>query len=635
MSEKVLVCILGQTRAHQLTWTNFEKNVLNELNADLALCVRDEQNYEYTNPYFQRALFRWTMPELTDYTEEIDRFRLSLGYHADWRQLLKLCENPYSNFLGGVAGLPGSGGILILSRWYLRNFIIEKELHRHYDRFIITRSDFLYTSPHPCPQALERSSIWLPDGEDSGGLVDRHMVVSNDDVIQSLSALSDILQHSEDWVRAFEARDVAHRSIEGVMQVYFQKTKLNSRVRRFPYIMYLVRGNNDPFTWEEGEFHPELGFYVKYSSEFELANKWKSRFRSRADWIEWAEHRHKRRLTLAVPGLVCASILDQLRVEAPSRLSRVEFGGEKAVEVAVADEVLYVPALHLQVWRNRIVPYEANTDADAFPELQASSRAGEIMAHALFTNVQEWDGDVCVLSNIYSHNFFHFIEELYKIIILERSGFTGRYIFSTFPSRISQDLPKFSIGFLDLLGIERERIVHLTRPTLLRSAWFTTRMSHADTLAYPDVFFALRETLLGAIDGPGLGPRLWLERRHDRAIVNAPEVHECLRRHGFTIVDMSELPIARQIAAAGAAKVLGGPHGAGLVHAMFLSKRSTIIECFSPNYNNPSLFEVYLNMKHRYFQMVQINTPLRPYRHSGEVKVNCTHLKLVLQALDR
>ena len=341
-----------------------------------------------------------------------------------------------------------------------------------------------------------------------------------------------------------------------------------------------------------------------------------------------------RRLTLAVPDLVCASVLDQLRAESPSRISRVDFdGGGKPVEVAAAEEVLYVPALHLQVWHDRIVPSEANSDDDAFPELQGASRAGEVMAHALFANVQQCDEDVCVLSNLYSHNFYHFIEELYKVVILEHSGFIGNYVFSTFPSRISQELPKFSIEFLDLVGIKRDRILHLGRPTVLRSAWFTTRISHADTLAYPDVFFALRQALLGAIDGPGLGPRLWLERRQDRILVNAPEVHERLSRHGFTIVDMAELPVARQIAAAREADVLGGPHGAAMVHCMFQKVRSTVIECFSPEYLNPSVLEISRILEHLYIQLVQTAGPGFEYPYGGNVEINMTHLKLVLEKL--
>lgn len=65
-----------------------------------------------------------------------------------------------------------------------------------------------------------------------------------------------------------------------------------------------------------------------------------------------------------------------------------------------------------------------------------------------------------------------------------------------------------------------------------------------------------------------------------------------------------------------------------------MRKRSTVIECFSPKNINPSLLEVYRNMEHRYFQMVQIKTPLIPYPYYGNVEVNRTHLELILQALD-
>ena len=40
---KVLVCILAQTRSYEVTWKNFKKNVLDELNADLALCVAEKK----------------------------------------------------------------------------------------------------------------------------------------------------------------------------------------------------------------------------------------------------------------------------------------------------------------------------------------------------------------------------------------------------------------------------------------------------------------------------------------------------------------------------------------------------------------------------------------------------------------
>ncbi|HEV2098422.1 MAG TPA: hypothetical protein VGR45_05795 [Stellaceae bacterium] len=288
MTERVLVCILAKTYAHQLTWPSFKRCLLDELGADLAVCIGVDSQYDYNNPYFQHARYRRVIPDPSDYGAEIDKIALALRCRSDWRQLLVLCDNPYAIFLGGVAGVRGSGAILLFYRWLLHNFIVEERLCERYDRFVITRSDFMYACPHPGVDVLEPGSIWLPDGEDWGGLVDRHMVVSSGDVLASLSALSDLLLNPEQWTDALRLRDPAYRNSEGVLQIHLTRTGLISRIQRFPYIMFLVRGENDPASWAPGEFAREFGCYVKYETELLAARRWRERFRSRADWLAWA-----------------------------------------------------------------------------------------------------------------------------------------------------------------------------------------------------------------------------------------------------------------------------------------------------------------------------------------------------------
>ena len=62
--ERVLVCILAQTRAHQVAWSSFKRHVLDELNADLALAITLDETYDYGNPYWQHAKYRWDEFEL-------------------------------------------------------------------------------------------------------------------------------------------------------------------------------------------------------------------------------------------------------------------------------------------------------------------------------------------------------------------------------------------------------------------------------------------------------------------------------------------------------------------------------------------------------------------------------------------
>ena len=40
---KTLICVLGQTRAQDITWESFNKHLLESLGADLALCVAEEK----------------------------------------------------------------------------------------------------------------------------------------------------------------------------------------------------------------------------------------------------------------------------------------------------------------------------------------------------------------------------------------------------------------------------------------------------------------------------------------------------------------------------------------------------------------------------------------------------------------
>ena len=152
--------------------------------------------------------------------------------------------------------------------------------------------------------------------------------------------------------------------------------------------------------------------------------------------------------------------------------------------------MLYLPALHLQVWQNHIVPYEANADEDAFPTITIAIKENYFSSrhYARPENTKTIDDSVCIISNIFAHNFFHFIEELYKVIILERLGFDGKYVLSTMPSRLAECLPNFTLEFLTMLGVKSERILYCNQPTIFRKAWFTTHICHAETLMYRDVF---------------------------------------------------------------------------------------------------------------------------------------------------
>jgi len=260
-------------------------NVLHELHADLAICIGYNQHYDIDNPFFQNAKYRWLIPEQDDFGAELDRISLTLGIVPKWEKL----RNVGGHFLGGVRGIPGSGALQMIFRWHLREGLCRERLLDSYDQFIITRSDFVYTAPHPHIGALNPRWIWLPDGEDYGGLVDRHTVVSPEYVVPTLSIIEDLLRNPDDWNEILPK--MPDQNIECTLHRYFEREGLLNRVRRFPYVMYSVRANKDPSRWSQGVFDQGTEQFIKYPRERALALDAGKRYKSQADWLAWSETR--------------------------------------------------------------------------------------------------------------------------------------------------------------------------------------------------------------------------------------------------------------------------------------------------------------------------------------------------------
>jgi len=68
-----------------------------------------------------------------------------------------------------------------------------------------------------------------------------------------------------------------------------------------------------------------------------------------------------------------------------------------------------------------------------------------------------------------------------------------------------------------------------------------------------------------------------------RKIVNEEEVEDYLRDIGFEIVQMSELSFLEGVKICAEARVVVGPHGAGLSNTVFCLN-AKILEIFSPSY---------------------------------------------------
>jgi hypothetical protein len=357
-----LVIILSETRASELTFDNFKRNVIDELGADLCVCIGVKPDYDYNNPFYQLSKYKFLYDEPEDFgdafeyayniisqsnpkyeclsnvnalyaklqhprqstdnitycgdnCENIINFddfdddqivihtkdfpddswknqvykiknntdRLVCQYGVTtykkplyWREFLKVKDQ----FLGGVHDEhnqhPGSAGILIFFRWFLLKNLIDNNLIDKYDRFIITRSDFVYQLPHPKIDLMDENHIWIPDSEYYHGYTDRHVVLSKTNIESYLNILNNmVLRSNEYYMKMIYFRNW---NLEQLIKFHLKQNNVLHIVKEFPYVMYSVRNINGTTRWAAGNYSNEFGYYIKYISEYEKSGYYKSAY---------------------------------------------------------------------------------------------------------------------------------------------------------------------------------------------------------------------------------------------------------------------------------------------------------------------------------------------------------------------
>lgn len=279
--QRHLVIILAETRAYELTFDLFKENLLDALGADLALCVADNERECPSNPFYTHARYVWRYPEPPEWGAAFDYAQQVVGSDADWRQLLQIKDQ----WLGGVEdpeAHPGSGAILLFFRWFLKQQLIESGVMMLYDRYVVTRSDFMHEIPHVPLRLLAPDRIWIPDSQNYGGYTDRHVVASRCDILKVLSVCDDILAKP----RSLYERmcDQRRWNLEKYLKFSFERMGIASRIRRFPYTMYAVRARGGHTRWQKGSYDEALGCYIKYPSEHARAHSVARTIRNKREW---------------------------------------------------------------------------------------------------------------------------------------------------------------------------------------------------------------------------------------------------------------------------------------------------------------------------------------------------------------
>ena len=322
--KRTLICIVGELRSTELTFKHFKEKLLEPNNADLLLCIPDDKKNIYKkNPYYENAQYIKVFDSsktITKYYEEISD---NLKGNKDWKKLLYIkkfwlggiqdksislllreikrvishtkinkinkIKQIYSIIFNwvikqkGPLDQPSGAGFVLLYRHFLLEMIKEQKLDEIYERFIITRSDYMYDAFHPPIDLLNPQYVWIPEGEDWRGYCDRHWVLSKHHLKPCLNLLQPIfcqtntlfnlMKHKYDW------------NSESYIKLIFEMN--NIQVKRFPRTQFLVRGSTQSPTWTKGIYNKTLDITIAYPSEYEDAKLNSKKFRNLENWYEY------------------------------------------------------------------------------------------------------------------------------------------------------------------------------------------------------------------------------------------------------------------------------------------------------------------------------------------------------------
>jgi len=238
-----LVILAGSPRGGEATWKTLYKNVIDELDADLAIFWNNEWNNKIS--LYSRANYRWIFDEPDDFKTYYEK-----KFSGNWREYFET---------GIDTGLYSSG----LIHFVFKDIIKEKYLDvlSNYKFIIYTRFDQFYLDKHP---AIQDSYLYIPEGEDFFGLCDRHAVIPSPQSEDFFNICS-YIDSKDSLVNIPE-----FNNCETTFLSHLQSNGLVRKVRRFPRIQFTSTLKGEHTNWRVAKY--KLYFYknlmIKYPDEF-------------------------------------------------------------------------------------------------------------------------------------------------------------------------------------------------------------------------------------------------------------------------------------------------------------------------------------------------------------------------------
>lgn len=254
---KTLIVLLGNARGGERTWETMYDNLLSPYNADLALCFG--KTGKKVASLYHRAKYIWEISEYNNWKQYYKTFMDDSGY---WEK--SFISGATTGLAGGLDQYIGSGAIIFALRHFLKfNYL---DIINQYDRIILTRSDYFYIQQHPI---LDNNHIWIVEGEDYGGITDRHHIFPTKYASQMLG----VIDYMNTEIGYDQISKYHKPNPEVVLKLSFQYFNIQSLIQRFPRCQFTVAIDADTTRWQpKTRLLPnEDNIYIKYISEYQQA----------------------------------------------------------------------------------------------------------------------------------------------------------------------------------------------------------------------------------------------------------------------------------------------------------------------------------------------------------------------------
>lgn len=253
---KNLVIMIGNARGGEKAWQSAYVNLIKPHNADLAVCF-GQTNYKESSLYAY-SKYIWEIKEYYNWREYYEQYCTS----RFWEKSLSL--GVHNGLMGAIDGHHGSAPIqFAIKNFILRNYI---DILLRYDTIIMTRSDHYYIYPDDANK--DRDRIWIPEGEDWGGICDRHIEFNSKYVKEVLDILSFI--DSENGYNILKQENKTNP--EGVLDSIFRYRQLPTA--RYKRNQFCVALKTDKTRWYfPGSFSTffDTELLVKYRDEYKAS----------------------------------------------------------------------------------------------------------------------------------------------------------------------------------------------------------------------------------------------------------------------------------------------------------------------------------------------------------------------------